>query len=46
VQVNDGDVDELRRDAVVVFDLIVESLTPPDLHDLEVAQQLVSVTAS
>lgn len=35
IQVNDGDVDELKRDAVVVFDLIVQSLTPPDLSEIE-----------
>jgi hypothetical protein len=46
IQVNDGDVEELKRDAVVVFDLIVELLTPPDLSDLEVAQQLVSVSTA
>lgn len=44
IQVNDGDVEELRRDAVVVFDLIVEYLSPPDLSDLEVTTQLIETT--
>jgi hypothetical protein len=35
VQVQDGDLDELRRDAVFVFDHIKELLTPPDLRDIE-----------
>jgi hypothetical protein len=35
IQVSDGDVEELKRDAVVVFDLIVEYLTPPDLSEIE-----------
>lgn len=33
IQVGDGNVEELKRDAVVVFDLIVAMLTPPDLSD-------------
>jgi hypothetical protein len=35
IQVQDGDLDELRRNAVFVFDHIVELLTPPDLRDIE-----------
>lgn len=35
IQVNDGDVEELRADAVIVFDHIIEQLTPPDLRDIE-----------
>lgn len=31
----DGDLDELKRDALFVFDHIVELLTPPDLRDIE-----------
>jgi hypothetical protein len=34
LQVPDGDLEELKRDAVVVFDLIISSLTPPDLSDV------------
>lgn len=33
IQVLDGDIPELERCAVTVFDLIVESLTPPDISD-------------
>lgn len=35
IQVPDGDLDELKRDAVVVFDLVVQYLTPPDLSEFE-----------
>jgi len=34
LQVPDGDLPELQKDAVVVFDLIIASLTPPDLSDV------------
>lgn len=33
LQIPDGEIEELRRDAIVVFDLIIDSLTPPDLSD-------------
>lgn len=35
LQVPDGQLEELQRDAVVLFDHIIESLTPPDLSELE-----------
>lgn len=35
IQCQDGDLDELQRSAVFVFDHIVELLTPPDLRDIE-----------
>lgn len=35
VQYQDGDLDELQRSSVFVFDHIVELLTPPDLRDIE-----------
>lgn len=41
IQVPDGQVEELRRDAVVVFDLIVEYLTPPDLSEIESFEEKV-----
>jgi hypothetical protein len=44
IQVNDGDIDELKRDAVVVFDLIVEFLTPPDLSEIEAFEEKVVKT--
>lgn len=41
LQVPDGELEELRRDAVVVFDLIVQALTPPDLSEFEKFEQKV-----
>lgn len=38
LQVPDGDLPELQKDAVVVFDLIIQSLTPPDLSDVSTAE--------
>lgn len=35
LQVPDGQLEELQRDAVVLFDLIVDSLTPPDLSEFQ-----------
>jgi hypothetical protein len=35
ISVQDGDLEELQRDAVFIFDHIVELLTPPDLRDIE-----------
>jgi hypothetical protein len=35
IQCQDGDVEEIRKNAVFVFDHIVELLTPPDLRDIE-----------
>jgi hypothetical protein len=35
LQCQDGDLDELRKDAIFVFDHVVELLTPPDLRDIE-----------
>jgi hypothetical protein len=35
VQVQDGDLEELDKNAIFVFDHIVELLTPPDLRDIE-----------
>jgi hypothetical protein len=48
IQVPDGDLEELQRDAVVVFDLIIQSLTPPDLNDVThvEAGQVIKALAS
>lgn len=35
IKVNDGDVEELRKDAVFVFDNIIELMTPPNLEVVE-----------
>jgi hypothetical protein len=35
LQVADGDIEELKRDAVVIFDHVIENLTPPDLSEIE-----------
>jgi subtilase family serine protease len=47
IQVNDGDLDELRKDAVRVFDHVVESFNPPEFHTLygtEAAEEIRKVT--
>lgn len=35
LQVEDGDLEELRNGAVFIFDHIIQSLTPPDLSEIE-----------